>query len=111
MAANWRRCQQCRKVLPVEDFDGDSPVCRVDVAKNEAPPPATSRTRAQPVTTRKAAPAPAATPQVAIRDIRGRGDHEVRARRARGRALDRLAEMHADDFAMLLREERVSEGL
>ena len=23
MAASWRRCQKCRKVLPVEDFDAD----------------------------------------------------------------------------------------
>ena len=109
MAANWRRCQQCRKVLPVEDFDGDSPVCRADVAKANAP--VTGRTKASAVTTRTVQPAPSLTPQTAIRDIRGRGDHEVRARRARSRALDRLAEMHPEDFALLLHEERVSEGL
>ncbi len=111
MAANWRRCQQCRKVLPVDDFDGNSEICRVDVAKADAPAPATSRTKASPVTTRTVQPAAARAPQTALKDIRGRGDHEVRARRARSRALDRLAEMHAEDFAMLLQEERGSEGI
>ena len=61
MAANWRRCQQCRKVLPVEDFDGDSPVCRADVAKANAP--VTGRTKASAVTTRTVQPAPTLTPQ------------------------------------------------
>ena len=111
MAANWRRCQQCRKVLPVEDFDGDSEICRVDVAKANAPAPARARAKASPVTTRTVQPAAPLAAQTAIRDIRGRGDHEVRARRARGRALDRLAELHPEDFALLLQEERVSEGL
>ncbi len=109
MAANWRRCQQCRKVLPVDDFDGDSPVCRADVAKANAP--VTGRTRASAVTTRTVQPPASRAPATAIRDIRGRGDHEVRARRARTRALDRLSEMHAEDFALLLQEERSSEGL
>ena len=109
MAANWRRCQTCRKVLPAEDFDGESMVCLVDVAKAAAPA-TTSRTKASPVTTRTVA-AKAAAPAMAVRDIRGRGDHEVRARRARGRALDRLAELHPEDFAHILQEDRVSEGL
>jgi hypothetical protein len=46
-----------------------------------------------------------------MRDLRGRGDPEVRARRARARALDRLAERYSEDFELLLREERRSEGL
>jgi hypothetical protein len=46
-----------------------------------------------------------------VRDIRGHGDPEVRARRARSRAMERLAQVHADEFADLLREERTAEGL
>jgi len=46
-----------------------------------------------------------------LRDLRGRGDPEVRSRRARVRALDRLAERHPEDFDHLLSEERRAEGL
>ena len=106
MAANWRRCQKCREVLPVEDFDGDSEICRVDASKAAAA--ATVGGRAS-VTTKVTTTRPRAVTQP--RDIRGHGDLEVRARRARSRALDRLAESHAEEFADLLREERASEGL
>jgi hypothetical protein len=105
MAANWRRCQKCRKVLPVQDFDGDSEVCRNDAAKASAATTGASRTSTTTVT---AKPRVQATP---VRDIRGHGDPEVRARRARSRALERLSQLHADDFAHLLREERTAEGL
>jgi hypothetical protein len=107
MAANWRRCQKCRKVLPVEDFDDDSDVCRVDASKAAAA--ATVGGRAS-VTTKVTTTRPR-VPVTPPRDIRGHGDLEVRARRARSRALDRLAELHADQFADLLQEERASEGL
>lgn len=106
MAANWRRCQKCRKVLPIEDFDGDSEICRNDAAKAAAAATVTSRPSA--TTTVTGRPRPQAT---AIRDIRGHGDPEVRARRARSRALERLSQLHADEFAELLREERAAEGL
>jgi hypothetical protein len=46
-----------------------------------------------------------------VRDIRGKGDPELRARRARSRALERLSQLHEEDFAHLLREERSAEGL
>ena len=107
MAANWRRCQKCRKVLPVEDFDGDSEICRTDVSKaaTAAAAPARASVTTKVTTTRPRVPA---TP---VRDIRGHGDVEVRARRARSRALERLSELHAEEFADLLREERTSEGL
>ena len=107
MAANWRRCQKCRKVLPVEDFDGDSEICRTDTAKAgaAAAAPARASVTTKVTTTRPRVPA---TP---VRDIRGHGDPEVRARRARTRALERLSELHADEFADLLREERAAEGL
>ncbi len=107
MAANWRRCQKCRKVLPVEDFDGDSEICRTDTAKAAAAATAPARTS---VTTKVTSPRPR-VPATAVRDIRGHGDLEVRARRARSRALERLSELHAEEFADLLQEERTSEGL
>ena len=107
MAANWRRCQKCRRVLPIEDFDDDADVCREDVVKasTAAAAPARASVTTRVTTTRPRLPA---TP---VRDIRGHGDPEVRARRARTRALDRLSEVHAEEFAELLREEREAEGL
>ena len=106
MAANWRRCQKCRKVLPIEDFDGDSEICRVDASKAAAATTTSSRPSA--TTTVTTRPRVQATP---VRDIRGHGDPEVRARRARSRALERLSVLHAEEFAELLRDERTAEGL
>lgn len=108
MSAKWRRCQKCRRVLSAEEFDGDSEVCRTDLKAATAKAP-TARASAA-VTTRVVAPAQPAQ-QGGVPGLRGRGDHEVRARRARVRALERLAEMHAEDFDLLLREERTTEGL
>ncbi|WP_088282335.1 hypothetical protein [Kineosporia sp. A_224] len=126
MAEKWRRCLKCRSIKPVEDFDGDEETCRACLTAPVRKPRASAST----VTTRRVsvdadAPGPssgatpsasaaAATPvvrNIAPRDVRGRGDHEVRARRARVRALDRLAEEYPDDFARILGEERSSEGL
>jgi hypothetical protein len=112
VAEKWRRCEKCRKVKPVDDFGGDSAQC----AQCQAPVVrrATGRSAARVTTSRLTAvpDGPAvvrtATP---MRDLRGRGDTEVRARRARVRALDRLAEQHAEDFDQLLAEERRAEGL
>ena len=109
MSAKWRRCQKCRKVLSADEFDADSDVCRSDLQKATAPVKATPRA-ASTVTTRVVAP-PAPTQAGGVPGLRGRGDMEVRARRARVRALERLAEMHSVDFDLLLREERTTEGL
>jgi hypothetical protein len=109
MSAKWRRCAKCRKVLSAEAFDGDSEVCRVDVKAATAPKSSSTRASSS-VTTRVVAPAQPAQAG-GVPGLRGRGDHEVRARRARVRALERLAEMHVDDFEHLLREERTTEGL
>jgi hypothetical protein len=108
MSAKWRRCQKCRKVLSADEFDGDSEVCRSDSQKAAAVK-ATPRA-ASTVTTRVVTPATPA-PAGGVPGLRGRGDLEVRARRARVRALERLAEMHSEDFDLLLREERTTEGL
>ncbi|MDQ1287818.1 MAG: hypothetical protein QG622_1383 [Actinomycetota bacterium] len=107
MSAKWRRCQKCRKVLSADEFDGDSEVCQADLQKTAAAVKTPSRA-ASVVTTRVVAP-PAQSG--GMPGLRGRGDMEVRARRARVRALERLAEMHSDDFDHLLREERRAEGL
>jgi hypothetical protein len=107
MAANWRRCQKCRRVLPVDDFDGDAEVCREDTAKAAAAAAAPARAT---VTTRVTTTRPR-MPATPVRDIRGHGDPEVRARRARTRALERLSQLHEEEFADLLREERAAEGL
>jgi hypothetical protein len=106
MAANWRRCQKCRKVLPVEDFDDDAEICRADAVKASAATAVASRPSATTTVTKR--PRAQATP---VRDIRGHGDPEVRARRARSRALERLSQLHAEEFADLLGEERAAEGL
>ena len=110
MSAKWRRCQKCRKVLPAEDFDGDADTCRADQAKAAAAATPTVGRTASVVTTRVVAKAAPAQPGV-IAGLRGRGDTEVRARRARMRALERLAEQFATDFELILREERATEGL
>lgn len=116
LAEKWRRCATCRKVRPVEDFSADEAECQACQAKQ------TKQT-----TTRGGGPAPVTTrvaavgggtgggvntaTTVPVRDLKGRGDPEVRARRARVRALDRLVEQHPDDFALLLAEERRAERL
>jgi hypothetical protein len=110
MTAKWRRCQKCRKVLSAEEFDDGSDVCRSDLRKAAAAAKAPTARGSSTVTTRVVAPAQQA-PQGGVPGLRGRGDHEVRARRARVRALERLAELHSDDFELLLREERTTEGL
>jgi hypothetical protein len=107
VTAKWQRCQRCRKVLAAEEFEGGSEVCRADAVLTGSTPAARSSRAGGVVTTRIVAPAE----RSAARDIRGRGDAEVRARRARTRALDRLAERHPEDYGFYLREERAAEGL
>ena len=115
MAEKWRRCAKCRSIKPVEDFDEDETTCRACLT---APVRKTPTRAASTVTTRRVSvdatddsPAGPVVRNIAPRDVRGRGDHEVRARRARVRALDRLAEEYPEDFARLLADERRSEGL
>ena len=108
--SGWRRCDACRKVKPADDFDGDATTCRACLT---TPAPTAPRKRAVVTTTRAAAPRPAATP--AERGPRlgtvGSGDLEVRERRARRAASEALAELHPEEFALLLRDARAAEGL
>ena len=108
--SGWRRCDSCRKVKAAAEFDGESPTCQVCLTPKAAAP----RKRTSAVTTRTAAPKPApAAP--AERGPRlgsvGSGDLEVRERRARRAAMDALAELHPEEFALLLRNARAAEGL
>ncbi|MBK6873616.1 MAG: hypothetical protein IPG94_20170 [Kineosporiaceae bacterium] len=113
MAEKWRRCDRCRKVKPVDDFAGAEPSCQGCLAPVTTGTPRTSA-RASAVTTTRAASTAAGSVGVLlgtpIRDLRGKGDPEVRSRRARVRALDRLAERYAEDFDLFLAEERRAEG-
>ncbi|GAB2684075.1 hypothetical protein [Thalassiella azotivora] len=98
----WRRCEgKCRRVLSAEAFDGDSNVCRDCGAVAEraaSAPTAAPRTRT-------------ATRRVAPTGVTGRGDREVRARRARLRALEQLATEHPEEFERYLAATREAEGL
>lgn len=100
--AQWRKCDSCNKVRQVDEFDGNATRCRDCLTKPARRP--------------KAVPAEKATMRpVPVRrqpvDARGTGDVEVRLKRARRRALDRLVELHAEEFEELLTAERLAEGL
>lgn len=126
--ATWRRCEKCRKVLSDDDFEPNASMCRGCAAK----PARVARAGA--VSTRRvvaAAPRSAsatATPSGSSgsasgsgsmepvdrpkrEGVVGRGDPEVRGRRARTQALQELAALHAEDYDRLLQEARRAEGL
>lgn len=132
--AVWRRCDRCRKVLTERDFDGDALICtgclavpvrkvraaraaavttrRVATAEPApAPDPAASGVHGPPTAGSGATPAASAPQRPARQGVVGRGDPEVRGRRARTRALQQLSEMHAGDFERLLLDARKAEGL
>ncbi len=100
--AQWRKCGSCNKVKAVEEFDGDADVCAACAGKR------VRRAKAAPVT--QSAPRSTAPRRPPV-DARGTGDVEVRVRRARRRALDRLVELHPQEFEDLLKAERLAEGL
>jgi hypothetical protein len=101
----WRRCARCRKIHPVEEFTETEDSCRTCLAAVAAP-----RSRREDHGGSRG-PAVALTRGPVAADLRGRGDPEVRARRARSRALERLSQLHPVDFAHLLAEERALERL
>ena len=112
--AGWKRCERCRRVLPGDDFDGDDGTCRAcHTVPVKAPPKVGQVTRSRSaVRTPAASAAPAAQgPRPALLGVTGSGDLEVRERRARRAAQDALAESHAEEFALLLRDARAAEGL
>ena len=104
--AAWKRCDQCRKVLAAEAFDGEAASCRACLTGPVAKPRVT---KSSPVKTVRPATPPAERP--ALLGIVGSGDLEVRERRAKKAALEQLAEVHAQDFEQLLAAARRSEGL
>ncbi len=113
--AGWRRCDRCRRVLPAEDFDGEATTCRACVA---GPVKAAAVAKAGPVTRTRTAPRAAARtppdtsgPRPALLGVAGSGDLEVRERRARRAAQESLAHSHPEEFALLLRDARLAEGL
>ncbi len=106
--SGWRRCQQCRKVKQVDEYDAGVPKCRACLT---TPAP---RNRAAPVTRTvapKPAPAPEPGPRAPLLGAVGMGDLEVRERRAKRAAYEQLAEMYADEFEDLLQAARRAEGL
>lgn len=103
----WKRCEQCRKVLAAEAFDGEATICTACVTGPVAKPRAT---RASAVKTVRAATVPPAE-RAPLLGIVGSGDLEVRERRAKKAALEQLAEVHAEDYEQLLSAARRSEGL
>jgi hypothetical protein len=113
LVSSWRKCDTCRKVRPIEEFDGDTPTCQPCLTKPVRKPraaAAVTRTRTEPRPAR--APAePAAGPRAPLLGSVGSGDLEVRERRARRAAHEALAQSHQEEFAMLLREARQAEGL
>lgn len=105
--SGWRKCDTCRKVRPVEEFDDGSATCRTCASSP-------ARRRASPVAVTRSPTAAAGTP--AVRRVRatgpvGMGDLEVRERRAKRAAWEALAAAHPDEFAGLLAEARAAEGL
>jgi hypothetical protein len=108
--SGWRKCDTCRKVRQVDEFDDASPTCRACLTV-----PVRTRKVAAPVTTRRAArPAPKPqepAPRRPLLGSVGAGDTEVRERRAKRAAHDALAALHPEEFALLLRDARAAEGL
>lgn len=127
MTEKWRRCDTCRRVKPVDDFTEAEPTCRacLSLPVRSGPRSTTRASSSGPGAAqhdaegshRRPGAEPGATTTVsrvatiAPRDIKGRGDPEVRARRARLRAVERLIERYPEDFAALLAEERGGELL
>jgi len=122
VAPVWQRCERCRKIRSSAEFDEGSRFCSECQAAADRPKPAVVRV------TRPASGVTAATTPGAHQNARqaarpspegplvalgapGRGDREVRVRRARIRALEALAEAHPEEFELLLAAERAAERL
>jgi hypothetical protein len=107
--SGWRKCDTCRKVKTVEEFDEASPTCQACLtapARRKAAPV----TRTPPTRTARPAAAPSAPPGPRLGTV-GAGDLEVRERRAKRAAWEALADLHPEEYAVLLRDARQAEGL
>lgn len=105
--SSWRRCESCRKVKPVSDFDGEATTCQACVA---GPPAPVRKTKPAPVRVSMAPPQPAVRRGPAPGAV-GSGDFEARERRAKRTAWEQLAELHAEEYEQLLQVARRAEGL
>lgn len=104
--SGWRRCDSCRKVKAVDEYDGDGAIC---TACKSGPPP---RKKAVATVSRRVAPtAEPAAPRRPSTGTVGSGDLEARERRAKRIAWEHLAEMHAEEYEQLLQAARRAEGL
>lgn len=125
MTPAWQRCERCKKIRSGTEFDDGSLVCAQCRAAAERPRPSPVRVTRPATAPRSsggvggvtssalASAAPRPTPEgplVAL-GARGRGDREVRVRRARLRALEALAATHPEEFEQLLATERAAENL
>jgi hypothetical protein len=105
--SEWRRCDSCRKVKAVAEYDGEAAVC---TPCRTGPPP--RKKAAAPVTRRVATPAvDPAVPRRPAAGAVGSGDLEARERRAKRTAWEQLAELHEEEYAQLLQVARRAEGL
>jgi hypothetical protein len=105
--SGWRRCDTCRKVKAVEEYDGEGAICQACLS---GPPP---RKKAAPVAvSRRVTPTAApAAPRRPSTGAVGSGDLEARERRARRTAWEQLAELHEEEYEQLLQVARRAEGL
>jgi hypothetical protein len=105
--SGWRRCDGCRKVKSVEEYDGDATICK---ACQAGPPP--RKAKATPAVSRRvtATAAPAAPRRPSAGAV-GSGDLEARERRAKRTAWEQLAELHGEEYEQLLQVARRAEGL
>jgi hypothetical protein len=106
--SSWRRCESCRKVKAVDEFDAESATCRACLT---APAPK-QKQKAAPVRTTRAAVSPVPdAPRRQLTGAVGSGDLEARERRAKRTAWEQLAELHAEEYDQLLQVARRAEGL
>ena len=98
-------------MLPGDDFDGESTTCRACLTVPVKPVKAGPVVRTRTAPRAPAQPPAPAGPRAPLLGVAGSGDLEVRERRARRAAQDALVELHPEEFALLLRDARLAEGL
>ncbi|GAC1609979.1 MAG: hypothetical protein NVS3B26_14290 [Mycobacteriales bacterium] len=106
--SGWRRCDGCRKVKSVGEYDGDGAIC---IACQTGPPPRKAKATAA---VSRRVPPNAVTPDKArgpLLGAVGSGDLEARERRAKRTAWEQLAQLHEEEYDQLLQAARRAEGL